>query len=75
MGYCAERSRAASLIEKPAFVFSKQREEIVSVVVILLMFVAVIAMVKKLDDDRQGHAIPAANSRDAECGIGLQAKK
>jgi len=47
----------------------------VSVVVILLMFVAVIAMVKKLDDDRQGHAIPAANSRDAECGIGLQAKK
>jgi hypothetical protein len=63
------------LIEEPAFVFSKQREEIVSVVVILLMFVAVIAMVKKLDDGRQGHAVPAADSREGECGIGLQAKK
>jgi len=47
----------------------------VSVVVILLMFVAVIAMVKKLDDDRQGHAIPAADSREGKCGIGLQTKK
>ncbi len=46
-----------------------------SVVVILLMFVAVIAMVKKLDDDRQAHAIPAADSREVERGIGLQAKK
>ncbi len=63
------------MIEEPAFVFSKQREEIVSVVVILLMFLAVIAMVKKLDDDRQGHAVPAADSRKVECGIGLQAKK
>jgi hypothetical protein len=63
------------LIEEPAFVFSKQREEIVSVVVILLMFVAVIAMVKKLDDDRQGHAIPAADSREGKGGIGLQTKK
>jgi hypothetical protein len=75
MGYCAESRGAAFLIEKPAFVFSKQREEIVSVVVILLMFVAVIAMVKKLDDDRQAHAIPVADSRDVERGIGLQAKK
>ena len=74
MGYCAEQGRAAFLIEKPAFVYSKQREEIVSVVVILLMFVAVIAMVKKLDDDRQAHAVPAANSREAECGVG-RAKK
>ena len=62
------------MIEKPAFVFSKQREEIVSVVVILLMFLAVIAMVKKLDDDRQAHAVPAANSREAECRVG-RAKK
>ena len=29
-----------------------------SVVVILLMFVAVIAMVNKVDGDRQRHAIP-----------------
>jgi len=47
----------------------------VSVVVILLMFLAVIAMVKKLDDDRQGHAIPVADSHEVERGIGLQAKK
>jgi hypothetical protein len=52
-----------------------QREEIVSVVVILLMFVAVIAMVKKLDDDHQAHAIPADDSHEVERGIGLQAKK
>ncbi len=62
------------MIEEPAFVFSKQREEIVSVVVILLMFVAVIAMVKKLDDDRQAHAVPVADSREAERGVG-RAKK
>jgi hypothetical protein len=47
----------------------------VSVVVILLMFLAVIAMVKKLDDDRQAHAIPAPDSREAERRIGLQVKK
>lgn len=46
-----------------------------SVVVILLMFLAVIAMVKKLDDDRQGHAIPAVDSREVKCGAGLQTKK
>ena len=46
-----------------------------SVVVILLMFVAVIAMVKKLDDDGQARPIPAADSREVECGIGMQAKK
>jgi hypothetical protein len=38
----------------------------VSVVVILLMFLAVIAMVKKIDDDRQPRAILAADSREAE---------
>ena len=46
-----------------------------SVVVILLMFLAVIAMVKKLDDDRHSQAIPAADSREVERGIGLHAKK
>ena len=39
-------------------------EEIVSVVVILLMFLAVIAMVKKIDEDRQQHAVLAADSRE-----------
>ena len=37
-----------------------------SVVVILLMFLAVIAMVKKIDEDRQPSAIPATVSREAE---------
>ena len=35
-----------------------------SVVVILLMFLAVIAMVKKIDEDRQPRAILAADSRN-----------
>ena len=35
-----------------------------SVVVILLMFLAVIAMVKKIDEDRQPRAILAADSRE-----------
>ena len=43
-----------------------------SVVVILLMFLAVITMVKKIDEDRQPHAIVAADSREAEERIGLQ---
>ena len=46
-----------------------------SVVVILLMFVAVIAMVKKLDDDRQAHVVSAAESREVECAAGLQTKR
>jgi len=41
-------------------------EEIVSVVVILLMFLAVIAMVKKIDEDRQQHTVLAVNPREAE---------
>lgn len=75
MGHCAEQAGAAFLVEAPASVFRSSGRKIVSVVVILLMFVAVIAMVKKLDDDRQAHAIPAADSREVERGIGLQAKK
>jgi hypothetical protein len=39
------------------------QEEIVSVVVILLMFLAVIAMVKRVDDDRQPRKILAPDSR------------
>lgn len=42
-----------------------------SVVVISLMFLAVIAMVKKVDGDRQPHAILAP--QEAEDGVGLQA--
>lgn len=37
-----------------------------SVVVILLMFLAVIAMVKKIDQDRQQHAVLAADSREVK---------
>jgi hypothetical protein len=54
-------------------VFPKQ-EEIVSVVVILLMFLAVIAMVKKIDEDRRPRAILAADSRE-EDRIRLQINK
>jgi hypothetical protein len=41
-------------------------EKIVSVVVILLMFLAVIAMVKKIDEDRQQQAVLAADSREVK---------
>jgi hypothetical protein len=47
----------------------------VSVVVILLMFLAVIAMVKKIDEDRQPRAILAPDSREAEDRIKLQINK
>jgi hypothetical protein len=47
----------------------------VSVVVVLLMFLAVIAMVKKIDEDRQLGAILTADSREAEDRIGLQINK
>ena len=58
----------------PSGVFPKQ-EEIVSVVVILLMFLAVIAMVKKVDEDRQPLAIPAPDSGKAEGRIRLQIRR
>ena len=41
-------------------------EKIVSVVVILLMFLAVIAMVKKIDEDRQQDTVLAADSREVK---------
>jgi hypothetical protein len=47
----------------------------VSVAVILLMFLAVIAMVKKIDEDRQPRAILATDSGEAEDRIGLQINK
>jgi hypothetical protein len=47
----------------------------VSVVVILLMFLAVAAMVKKIDEDRQPRAVLAADSREAEDRVGLQLNK
>ena len=40
-----------------------------SVVVILLMFLAVMAMVKRVDNDRQGRAIVASDSGEMENGI------
>ncbi len=46
-----------------------------SVVVILLMFVAVIAMVKKLDDNQGAHAIPIADSREPNDRTGLRPGK
>jgi hypothetical protein len=46
----------------------------VSVVVILLMFVAVMVMVKKVDEGRE-HAIPAFDSRIAEVRIRQQLSK
>jgi hypothetical protein len=54
-------------------VFPKQ-EENVSVIVILLMFLAVFVMVKKIDEDRQPRAILAADSRE-EDRIRLQINK
>jgi hypothetical protein len=47
----------------------------VSVAVILLMFLAVIAMVKKIDEDRQPRAILADDLRDAENRIRRQINK
>jgi len=58
----------------PSGVFPKQ-EEIVSVVVILLMFLAVIAMVKRVDEDRQPHAILSPDSHKTEDRIRLQISK
>ena len=49
-----------------------KREEIVGIAVILLMVLAVIVMVKKVDQDRQRHAILASDSREMEDGIRLQ---
>ena len=46
-----------------------------SVIVILLMFLAVIAMVKKIDEDRQPHAILAPGSRETEDRVRLQINK
>jgi hypothetical protein len=54
---------------KSSALFPKQ-EDIVSVVVISLMFLAVIAMVKKVEEDPQSQAILAP--RKAEDGAGLQ---
>ena len=51
------------------------REAIVSVVVILLMFLVVIAMVEKADRDRLRHPVLVAESRGAKDRIRLQAKK
>jgi hypothetical protein len=55
---------------RPSAVFPKQ-EKIVSVIVILLMFLAVIVMVKNVDEDRQPHTILAPDSREGEDMIGL----
>ena len=46
-----------------------------SVVVILLMFLAVIGMVKKVDEDRQPHAILSLDSHNTEDRIRLQIGK
>jgi hypothetical protein len=47
----------------------------VSVVVILLMFLAVIAMVKKIDEDQEPRAILAADLCEAEDRVRLQINK
>ena len=46
-----------------------------SVVVILLMVLAVIAMVKKIDDHRQRHTVLAADSREVEDGIRVRSRE
>ena len=46
-----------------------------SVFVILLMFLAVIAMVKRVDDDRQPRTIFAPDSRAVKVRIRLQIRK
>ena len=74
MGHCAVTAEAALLMTPPSGVFPKQ-EEIVSVVVILLMFLAVIAMVKRVDEDRQPHAILSLDSHNTEDRIRLQIGK
>ena len=43
-----------------------------SVVVILLMFLAVMVMVKRVDDDRLGRAIVVPDSSEMENGISPQ---
>lgn len=40
-----------------------------SVVVILLMLLAVMAMVKRVDEDQQGHAIVVSDSLEMKNGI------
>ena len=55
----------------PSGVFPKQ-EETVSVVVILLMFLAVITMVNRVDENRQPHAILAPDSPKTKDSIRLQ---
>jgi hypothetical protein len=67
-------STGRTLVNRATWIFLKQ-EETVSVIVILLMFLAVIAMVKKIDEDRQPHAILAADAREAEDRIELQGNK
>ena len=68
---CRNR-RERTLDARPYF---RNREVIVSVVAILLMFLAVMAMVKKIDQDRQRHPILVPEPRGAEDRIRLQAKK
>ena len=46
-----------------------------SVFVILLMFLAVIAMVKRVDDDRQLRTVLAPDSRTVKVRIRLQIRK
>ena len=46
-----------------------EQEEIVSVVVIFLMFSAVIVMVKNVDRDRETHATLAPDSSEKKPGI------
>jgi hypothetical protein len=47
----------------------------VSVFVILLMFLAVIAMVKRVDDDRQPRTVLALDSRTVKVRIRVQIRK
>jgi hypothetical protein len=60
------------ILDPVAITLFLKREEIVSVVVILLMFLAVIAMVKRVDEDRQRHTILASDSREVEDAIRAQ---
>jgi hypothetical protein len=74
MGHCALTVEASLLMTAPSGVFPKQ-EELVSVVVILLMFLAVITMVKRVDENRQPHAILAPVSPKTKDRIRLQISK
>ena len=62
-------------LDDTAISCSPRREVIVSVVVILLMFLAVIAMVEKVDRDRLRHPILVPESRGAEDTNKLQTKE